>query len=144
MEPSSPASKLPEGVSDADLYEGPKVVAMPSGKASFVEPAAVDLVKPIPQPPPQNLQLQGVPGQVDPVPVATEPDQSAYVNAIGLALDILATKTHALLVLIGAIGFWGFAVVDPEPWRLGAAAAYSLMVVIPMLVIYAQHLPDRS
>ena len=133
MGPSSPASSqiplpLPEGVSDADLYNGPTVVPLPSGRGAFVAqavspPTAQELVRPIPIKGPE-------------LPVPSVPIRSEYAEVLSAALDVLATKIHALLVLVGAIGFWGFAVLNPDPWRLVAAACYSVLVCAPMLWIY--------
>ena len=134
MGPSSPASSqiplpLPEGVSDADLYEGPRLVPLKSGRAAFVEqavsrpPTAEELVRPIP-----------IKGPEPPVPTASI--KSQYAEVLAAALDVLAIKIHALLGLVGAIGFWGFAVLNPDPWRLVAAACYSVLVCAPMLWIY--------
>jgi hypothetical protein len=144
MELSSPTSDkpLPEGVSDADLYEGPKIVPLASGKAAFVAqavqpaaaaPSAEALVRPIPPP---NLKVHGVPVELDPVPVTSAVIKSGYPELIGLALDVLATKVHALLALVAAVVIWGAVVFNPDPYRIAAAGAFSILVFLPMMVIY--------
>jgi hypothetical protein len=141
MGPSSPASSqiplpLPEGVSDADLYEGPKIVPLPSGKGAFVGQPV-----PVGQPPPLNPQdlLRPI-RQLDPVPepppVPTSVIKSAYPELIGLALDVLATKVHVLVALIAAVVIWGGVVYDPDPYRIVAAGAFSVLVFLPMMIIY--------
>jgi hypothetical protein len=135
MEASLPSDKpLPDGVSDADLYEGPKIVPLASGKAAFIGPAqAPSALGNQPIPPPAQALIQPIP---QPPPVPTAAVKSAYPDLIRLCLDVLATKVHALWVLTAAIAIWGYSAVNPDPWRLLAATAYSVLVVLPMLLIY--------
>jgi hypothetical protein len=101
-----------------------------------VEPpaaAAAALIQPIP---PQNLKVHGVPVELDPPPVTSAVVKSEYPELIGLALDVLATKVHALLALVAAVIIWGAVVFNPDPYRIAAAGAFSILVFLPMMVIY--------
>jgi hypothetical protein len=51
-------------------------------------------------------------------------------------LDILAAKTHALLSLIAACLLWGFVIYSPDPWRLLGAGAFSILIVLPVMLIW--------
>lgn len=49
---------------------------------------------------------------------------------------ILATRRLAFLALIAGIAIWSWSVVDPNLWRLIAAAGFSAMVLLPTFVLY--------
>jgi len=141
MEASSPqetASQmplpLPEGVSDADLYDGPKIVPLASGKIAFVQSP----VGAAPVPPTPEVLVRPIPPspRLEAPPVPTQAVKSVYPDLIRLCLDVLATKVQTLIALVVASGIWGYVVVNPDPWRLGAAGLFSLSVFLPMVVIY--------
>lgn len=110
--------KLPEGVTEADLYEGPTVVPMPK-KPLFTAPA--ELVQPIPAPP-----------QVSPV----QDVKKGYPAILIVALDVLSARLLGLLAVIAACGMWSFAVWDPQLPRTIAATLFSVTVLLPLIVLY--------
>ena len=131
---SSPDKPLPEGIAESDLVDGPKVVPMRSGAAlldDFTLPAklgagltAAALTAPITPPPP-------------PVAVTTPEIKTDYSAAVAaLLLDILAAKVHALLALLAAFAIWGLVIYNPDPWRLAGAGAFSVLIVLPVMLIW--------
>lgn len=151
MVPSSP-NDLPEGVEPEELYEGPKVVPLASGRASFLEsppdpreaPAAA-ITQPIPTAAPRvvikgNQQWSGgVLPQFPAAPpstVSTAAVKAAYPAALELAWDVLATRVHFLIALVTACLIWAWVIWDPEPYRMITAGAYSVLVMWPMAWIY--------
>ena len=141
--PSSP-NDLPDGVAAEDLYDGPKVVSLPSGRGTFLDPATAPI-----DPPPQAL-VAPIPTQVAPtrdvgmdahVPhstpqVSTAEVKAAYPAALELAWDVLATRLHFLLALVTACLIWAWVVYDPEIHRVIAAGVFSAVVFWPMALIY--------
>lgn len=139
MEPSSQASNapLPPGIEEADLYEGPKVIPLASGKASFVESqqggehggrarapdtatAGAALLAPIPRP------------EVSPMAQV----KSEYPAVILLALDVLSARLLGLIALVTACLVWAGVVYQPDMWRVIAAGAFSILVLLPVMAIY--------
>jgi hypothetical protein len=119
MEPSLPESKpLPEGVSEADLVDGPRVVPLKSGRAAFLQPAA-DLVTPIPITQPSTAEIK-----------------RDYPAAIELALDVLSARLLGLICLVAACLIWGGIVWNPEMYRIIAGGVFSLTVFLPIMAIY--------
>lgn len=138
MVPSSP-NDLPEGVEPEELYEGPKVVPLASGRASFLEsppdprpaPAAA-ITRPIPAAP----MVPQFPAAPPTAPVSTAAVKAAYPAALELAWDVLATRVHFLIALVTACLIWAWVIWDPELHRMIAAGAFSVLVVWPMAWIY--------
>lgn len=125
-EPSSPAIEskpLPEGVSEADLVDGPRVVHLPSGRGSFID--APGLVKPIPPVAP-----------VVPSIVTTAEVKNDYPAVIELALDVLSARLLGLISLVAACLIWAGVVWDPLMWRIVAAGVFSVTVFLPIMAIY--------
>lgn len=113
-------NELPEGVNQADLYEGPKpgenVVAMP------------------PSPP-----------RLEPAPVVQEPQvrsspiaqiKKEYPAVLIAALDVLSARLLGLIAVVAACGIWSFAVWDPNPVRTIAAGLFSVTVLGPIVALY--------
>jgi len=72
-----------------------------------------------------------------PPPQITEHKTSpAYLDTIAAALDVASARILGLLAIIGALAIWGAAVWAPEPMRLGAATGYSMLVLMPTMVLY--------
>lgn len=155
MPPSLPTNDLPEGVSDADLYDGPKVVHLASGKASFLvsdpEPAgpsaapaqtaatAAALIAPIPQAPsPQGPAQPAAPHAPPPPSVSVSPAEIKrdYAQLIELALDVISARLLGVIALLASVVFWGMVVYDPTIARIEAASAFSLLVFAPVMIIY--------
>jgi hypothetical protein len=125
MEPSStPENKpLPEGVSEADLVDGPKVHHLKSGRATFLPPDPAALAKAIPLPLMPSLS-------------ATAELKRDYPAAIELALDVLSARLLGLIALVTACIVWGGVIWDPTLWRVIAASAFSLLVFLPVTALY--------
>ena len=112
-------SELPEGVEQADLYDGPKpvenVVAMP--------------------PPPPRPEPTPVPEpQVRSSPIAQI--KKEYPAVLIAALDVLSARLLGLIAVVAACGIWSFAVWDPNPVRTIAAGLFSVTVLGPIVALY--------
>lgn len=109
---------LPEGVTQEELYDGPK----PGGEVAHL---AAALVKPIP-------------AHVSPSPeVSSVPEiKSGYPAVLTAALDILSARLLGLLAVIAACGIWSFAVWDPTMPRTIAASLFSVTVLFPLVMLY--------
>jgi hypothetical protein len=126
MEPSLPENKpLPEGVTEADLVDGPRVVHLASGRGTFLPGDPKTLVAPIPPAPP-----------VAAVSPTTAQIKADYPAAIELALDVLSARLLGLIALVTACVVWGGVIWDPTLWRVIAASAFSLLVFLPVTALY--------
>jgi hypothetical protein len=123
-------ANLPEGVTQADLYEGPRVVEMPPPPprprplmeaVNKVNAAADKLVQAIPAP----AQVSSAPGE-----------EKGYAAVLTAALDVLSARLLGLLAVIAACALWGFAVYDPVPLRIAAAGLFSVTVLGPIVALY--------
>jgi hypothetical protein len=137
-------SPLPEGITDNDLVDGPKVVHLPSGRATFIGgesgapvqptttgPAPATLVQPIPQPAAVVQPINWPPPSVS--GATAKKDYPAVIEA---ALDILSARLLGLIALVTACLIWAGVIFDPEIWRIVAACGFSLSVFLPIMVIY--------
>jgi hypothetical protein len=90
--------------------------------------------------PPQAAAAQVA--EVSPPPQKIEdtakPKDKKYVAALSACLDILSYRVILLLSVLISGGLFGIAAWQPDPWRLGAAGAYSLIVVVPLTFFYAR------
>jgi len=59
-----------------------------------------------------------------------------YVDTIAAAIDVASARLLGLLSIIGALAIWGAAVWAPETMRLAAATGYSMLVLMPVMVLY--------
>lgn len=59
--------------------------------------------------------------------------QPGYLQAVNAALDIAGARVLALLAVIGGISMFLYAVYDPLPWRTYTVAAYSAVVLWPVI-----------
>lgn len=73
-------------------------------------------------------QTSSTNGAVDPRP--TSPD---YVGTINAAIDVISARLLCLIAVVGAVGMFGWAVVDPLPWRTYTVAAYAVVVIWPLV-----------
>lgn len=51
-----------------------------------------------------------------------------------LMVEALAPNTLLWFTTLGVTGIWGYVAMDPQPYKLIAAGAYSALVYIPMLI----------
>jgi hypothetical protein len=117
--PNGGQTPLPNGITEADLVDGPRVVPLPSGRATLLAP---DLTKPIPSPPPE--------------PSPTSQVKSEYPELVTLALDVLSARLLGLISLVAACLIWAGVVWDPQMWRIVAAGVFSVTVFLPIMAIY--------
>lgn len=107
------------------------------------------------QPAPVDYETEGfdgpAPGNVQPFPKAplfAQPIAEAaptapaprvnkhYTALINAAMDVLSARLLGLLAVIGAVAMFGYAVFDPVPWRTYTVAAYSCVVLWPIVWLY--------
>jgi hypothetical protein len=109
----------PEPIRQDELYDpdppASEVVQFPS------EATPVEAAKPDPKPEPS------MPG-----PKRKE----GHLAAVSLALDILSFRLIILLCAMASAGLFVMAALWPDPWRLAAAAAFSVIVTAPCLFFY--------
>lgn len=53
------------------------------------------------------------------------------MGALNLLAVVLAVRLILLVAVVGAIWLTIIAIRDPDPWRLGALAIYTVATVIP-------------
>jgi hypothetical protein len=89
-----------------------------------------DLNAPIPRigpvPPPPDVPPVEAPGDL----------QAGYIRLINMALSVLSLRILAIIALLGAVGMFSATVYDPQPWRVYAVAAYSIVVLWPIIYLY--------
>lgn len=129
-------SSVPAGVDPSELYDGPRVVPLASGKATLLAPE--DLVKPIPPAHPTP----------PPPPPASEvsqdtKQQTEYALVIGLALDVLSARLLGLVALVTGCFLWGCVVIYPEEMRIIAAACFSVTLFGPAMWVCWKHGQNR-
>jgi hypothetical protein len=61
------------------------------------------------------------------------PEMIAMVRAVAA---ICATRVLLLIAVLTGSGIWGWTVYDPTHDRIAAAIAFSIVFVIPMVLLY--------
>lgn len=74
------------------------------------------------------------PAQPRPAPQAIP--HANYTGAISAAIDIVSTRSLGLLSVVGAVAMFGYAVVDPMPWRTYTVGLYAAVVLWPLVYLY--------
>ena len=106
------------GIDPGETYDGPNpdnVTAFPAEVAEKY--AAMGGVPPVP--PPFMVQ-----------------SRAAYVSTISAALDVLSARLLGAISVIGAVVMFGWAVYDPQPWRLAVVGTYAAVVLWPIVWLY--------
>lgn len=62
-------------------------------------------------------------------------DYAHMIKTLAVWKNILSARLMAVIVLLGTLGGFGFAVYDPEPLRLWALAIYCVLCVWPVLAL---------
>lgn len=69
-----------------------------------------------------------------------QPDPQAQLNAALRTINtwrrILALRLIIFASVLGAIGIWAYAAIDPTQWRFIVACGYSAGVLVPALYLY--------
>lgn len=87
----------------------------------------------------EDNSVVSFPGPPPSRPIEQEDDGLQYVVAIvNTSIRILNARLIAILGLIGAIGIWVLAAIDPSTLRIWAAAGYSITVLFPALMLYSR------
>jgi len=102
-------------------------------EAEFGPPVFEDDLPPPPGPPPAG-PLPLVRRKRSPRPKTKDVRMSAdYAAALTLALGVLSARLLALLALLGAIGIFVYAALEPSRWLV--AVSYAAGVLMPALVL---------
>lgn len=93
-------------------------------------PGAQQPPKPAPMPTPQQATR-----------LLTEPIQNVgpqYVQLARAVSQILATRILLLIAVLTASGVWAYTIYDPTQLRIIAASAFSVLGVLPLIVLYVK------
>ena len=64
--------------------------------------------------------------------------KAGVLGALNLATAILAVRLILLVSVCGAISLSYLALLQPDPYRLGALAVYAVVVVVPLVWLAAR------
>ena len=67
---------------------------------------------------------------------AAEDVSPSYVEMARAIAGICATRILLLISTLTGSAIWGYAVIDPTRDRLYAAGAYSIVFVLPQILLY--------
>lgn len=67
---------------------------------------------------------------------APEDISVSYVDTARAIAQICATRVLLLIAVLTGAGIWGFTIWSPDPPRLYAAVAFSLVFVLPQVALY--------
>jgi hypothetical protein len=62
--------------------------------------------------------------------------RAGYVDTITAALNVLSARLLGMIATVGAVLMFGWAVYDPDPWRLAAVGTYAAVVLWPIVFLY--------
>jgi hypothetical protein len=71
-------------------------------------------------------------------PIADDSNARSFIDVSRAIATICATRVLLLIAVITGAGIWGFTVYAPSSDRLYAAIAYSLVFVLPQVILYWQ------
>lgn len=60
----------------------------------------------------------------------------AGTKMLRMIIDIAAARSLLLIALLGAVGIWTWAVYDPLILRLYTACGFSVLVLVPLTLLY--------
>lgn len=112
---------------ESDLYdEDPRIVQLAESRIKEAESKTAEvLFKNQPGDPSFGLSEITVP-------------KDHYARVMNTAMDLISYRIILLLSVLVSGGLFGLATWYPDPWRLGAAAAFSVIVVAPLTFFYAR------
>jgi hypothetical protein len=64
--------------------------------------------------------------------------QEMMLTALNAAVKVLNARLLCILALLGAMAFWGMAMLDPTVLKIICGASYSLGVLWPVLAMYSK------
>ena len=100
------------GINPGELYDGPN-------PDNVVQYPAVNIPTPLFVAPP--------------VPVGSK---AAVLDTLTAALQVLSARLLGMIAVVGAVVMFGWAVYDPQPWRLAAVGSYAVVVLWPIVWLY--------
>jgi hypothetical protein len=113
------------GIDPGELYDGPAT----AGPATAGSVTAGNVTQ-FPAMPPGRIEF--VPA---PAPVVS---RAQYTEAITAALHIVSARLLGMIAVVGAVLMFGWAVYDPQPWRLAAVGTYAAVVLWPIVFLYVK------
>jgi hypothetical protein len=87
-------------------------------------------------PNPNVAQFPGTMSVALNVPQPTPISRAGYVDTITAALNVLSARLLGMIATLGAVLMFGWAVYDPDPWRLAAVGTYAAVVLWPIVFLY--------
>jgi hypothetical protein len=73
---------------------------------------------------------------VDKQPIEAENVTPSLVDMAAAVAAIAATRLLLLITVLTGAATWLWTVYDPQPWRLYAACAFSVVFVGPQILLY--------
>ena len=68
-----------------------------------------------------------------PVPIDSK---AGVLDTLTAALQVLSARLLGMIAVVGAVLMFGWAVYDPQPWRLAAVGTYAAVVLWPIVFLY--------
>ena len=65
--------------------------------------------------------------------------KAGVLGAINVLIQVVAVRIIVLLSIAGAAFLAAMAINNPDPWRMGVLAIYSISVVIPSIWLASRH-----
>lgn len=85
----------------------------------------------------QSQQIAASPQVQNPVPPLPVPDISQAILVLQKWRRVMSLRWLVLIATLGALGAWGATVADPTLWRCLAACGYSVLVLVPVFILYS-------
>jgi len=112
------------GIDPGETYDGPN----PDNVTQFPANAGAVGVYP-PDYKPGGMLV----GLAPPVPIDSK---AGVLDTLTAALQVLSARLLGMIAVIGAVLMFGWAVYDPQPWRLAAVGTYAAVVLWPIVFLY--------
>ncbi|HET6376616.1 MAG TPA: hypothetical protein VFF88_11260 [Methylocella sp.] len=74
--------------------------------------------------------------QPDPEPEKDGRSKAEYAAVVTAALDILSFRLAVIIAVAAEAGMFGYSVWNPDVVRIAAAAAFAVLVGIPLMYFY--------
>lgn len=83
-----------------------------------------------------NVVEFGEPSQIKAVVEPPVDPLAQQIQIIQRWRRILSVRWLTFIALVGSLAIWGYATIEPTPWRFGVACAFSVLVVMPTFLLY--------